>query len=399
MINIVDKENCVGCNACVQICPKTCISMHMDKQGFSYPKVDLSKCINCGLCEKVCPVINQGNEWTEKFAYAAANKNIGIKYTSSSGGVFYALSSRVINEGGVVFGARFNSQWKVVHDYTETLDGLKAFQGSKYLQSEIKDSFILTKQFLEKGIKVLFSGTPCQIAGLRLFLRKDYGNQLILVDVACHGVPSPLIWTTYIKHISDEHGFNSESITDISFRDKRNGWQRYGMRISYKVNDITKELFIPAHKNPYMQGFLKDLYIRPSCFACPAKCGKSGSHLTIADFWGIQSQYPELYEKGFYSLVISKSKKTNILLSNGYLENKEVDTEVALRYNPALIKSPVKPKQYQDFWNLWPQIGVKGISMTLATIHKPIKEILKTKLKSLLKKIIGDLKLKKLLHK
>lgn len=212
MINIKEKHNCCGCSACVQVCPKQCISMSADNEGFLYPQIDTAICIDCGLCEKVCPVINQ-NEPREPLAvYAANNNNEDIRLKSSSGGIFTLLAEQIISEGGVVFGARFNENWEVVHDYTEAIEGLEPFRGSKYVQSIIGDNFIKAKQFLTDGRKVLFSGTPCQIAGLKKFLRKEYEN-LLTVEVVCHGVPSPMVWRDYLDYKRAKRAAGKNSVS------------------------------------------------------------------------------------------------------------------------------------------------------------------------------------------
>ncbi len=199
MIEIREERDCVGCEGCVQACPVKCISKRKDTLGFVYPVVDKEKCIDCHLCEKVCPVINQNTVRRPLQVFAAKNRDEEVRLKSSSGGVFTALAAWIIEEGGVVFGARFDKDFKVIHDYTESVEGLKAFQGSKYVQSEIGETFKEAAQFLKEGRKVMFTGTPCQIAALRLFLRKDYGDQLITVDVVCHGAPGPAVWQTYLK--------------------------------------------------------------------------------------------------------------------------------------------------------------------------------------------------------
>ena len=314
MIDIKEKHNCCGCGACVQICPKQCISMSEDNEGFLYPHVNSAICIDCGLCEKVCPVINQ-NEPNEPLAvYAAKNTNEEIRLKSSSGGIFTLLAEQVITEGGVVFGARFNEGWEVIHDYTETVEGLEAFRGSKYVQSFIGDNFKVAKQFLNNGRKVLFSGTRCQIAGLKKFLQKDYEN-LLTVEVVCHGVPSPMVWRDYLEYKRAERaaGKNTVSsslnelpvITGISFRDKTNGWKKYGFKICYAAskaaeNSVSKSgnkancEITPFKEDLLMKGFLKDIYLRPSCYHCAARQGKSGADISIADYWGIQSIHPEI---------------------------------------------------------------------------------------------------------
>ena len=241
MIQIKEKYECCGCGACVQRCPKHCIEFIKDKEGFLYPKVDETTCINCGLCEKVCPVINQHSIRKPLDIYAASNTNEVIKAESSSGGIFTILAETIINEGGVVFGARFNEQYEVVHDFTDNISGLAAFRGSKYVQSKIGNSFSEAETFLKQNRKVLFSGTPCQITGLKKFLRKEYSN-LVTVDFVCHGVPSPEVWRNYLSSIIRPKGVDGKnsvplslndmpSIESISFRDKRNGWKKFGFSV------------------------------------------------------------------------------------------------------------------------------------------------------------------------
>ena len=220
----------------MQRCPNACIIMLEDEQGFLYPKVDTAKCIDCGLCEKVCPVLNHGEPRQPLVCYAAIHHDEKIRLASSSGGVFTALAEYVITNSGVVFGARFNEKWEVVHDYTETIEGLAAFRGSKYVQSTIGDNYRLAEQFLKDGRQVLFTGTPCQIAGLNNYLRKEYEN-LLSVEVACHGVPSPLVWREYIK---------DKNPTSINFRDKRNGWKEFGLNINTRNSESHECFRIPA---------------------------------------------------------------------------------------------------------------------------------------------------------
>ena len=193
MIEIRNKRDCCGCNACVQKCPQQCIGQSEDAEGFIYPQVDKARCVGCGLCEKVCPVINQNPKSKPLKVMAGRNGNEEIRMVSSSGGAFTLLAGEIIGRGGVVFGARFDENWNVVHSYTECTDGLAAFRGSKYVQSRIGETFSQAEKFLKQGREVLFTGTPCQIAGLRRFLGKEYDN-LLAMDIVCHGVPSPGVW-------------------------------------------------------------------------------------------------------------------------------------------------------------------------------------------------------------
>ena len=200
MISIKEKKDCCGCSACVQKCPKHCITLTEDEEGFLYPKVDTLVCINCGLCEKVCPWLNQPEKIQPQEVLAVKNRNEEERMASSSGGVFIALAKKILEKGGVVFGAVFDENWEVKHTYAETLDGVRLMMGSKYVQSRIGNSYNEAEHFLKEGREVFFTGTPCQVTGLHKFLRKDYPN-LLSVDFLCHGVPSPGVWRRYLDEI------------------------------------------------------------------------------------------------------------------------------------------------------------------------------------------------------
>lgn len=369
MIHIEDKKKCCGCNACVQRCPKQCIITQEDEEGFLYPIVDKEACIDCGLCEKICPVLNQGEERQPLEVYAAYNKNEEIRMQSSSGGIFTALAEQIIQEGGVVFGARFNEDWEVIHDYTETAEGLSVFRGSKYVQSRIGNTFNQAEQFLKQGRKVLFSGTPCQIAGLKLYLQKECEN-LWTVDFICHGVPSPGIWRKYLEELIARQGNQKNSvlshfkpiilnsIRDIScieFRNKRLGWKKYSFTLTFSVPDGHGEkntvLFSePYNKNVFMKGFQADLYLRPSCYACPSKCLKSGSDITIGDYWGIQNVMPDMDDdKGMSCYLINSEKGT---YWRGALAFKKIASRYddVIKGNPSIIRSVAMLRKRERFF-------------------------------------------------
>ena len=284
MITLNDKKDCCGCSACVSICPKHCITLHEDTEGFLYPTVDGSTCIDCGLCEKVCPVIHPLPARTPLHVYAAKNPDEAIRMKSSSGGIFTLLAQQILSEHGVVFGARFDENWEVRHDYTETPEGLAAFRGSKYLQSRMGDTYATVRKFLQEHRPVLFTGTPCQIAGLYHYLRKPYDN-LLTMECLCFGVPSPLVWRTYLAHKRQQ-----DTVSQVNFRDKTAGWIGYHVQIQYTSRTQCSEA---VSKNAFMQGFINKLYVRPSCHQCPAKHGKSGSDLTVGDYWNIMNVHPE----------------------------------------------------------------------------------------------------------
>lgn len=368
MIHIINKQDCCGCNSCVQRCPKACIAMREDEEGFLYPEVNESVCIDCGLCEKVCPVIHQAEERKPAAVYAAKNKNEEIRRQSSSGGVFTALAEEILNEGGVVFGVRFDENWEVVHDYTETVDGLSAFRGSKYVQSQIGDSFKKTEQFLKMGRKVLFSGTPCQIAGLRRFLRKEYDN-LLTVDFICHGVPSPGVWREYLKEETARQCGRKNTvlphpiingrdarIESISFRDKRLGWKKFSFALTLSVPDghgakNSVLLSEPLNKNIFMRGFLSDLYLRSSCYVCPTKSFKSKSDITIGDFWGVQNVMPEIDDdKGVSVVMVNTPDGENYIKMTG-LDIRVIRYESVLQYNPSIERSVGLTEKRRRFYS------------------------------------------------
>lgn len=302
MIEITKKQNCSGCYACKNICPKQCIDMREDNEGFWYPQVDKDKCINCGLCEKICPIINNKERVNEIKAYACINKDEKIRAKSSSGGIYTLLAECIINNGGVVFGARFDEELNLVHSYTDNIQGLEQFRGSKYLQSRIGQSYKKAKEFLEKDIKVLFSGTPCQISGLLSYLSKEYEN-LICIDIICHGVPSPKVFKLYRDELEKKYGSTTQR---IDFRCKDYGWKLFCVLLSFNNNtQYMKDL----NNDVYMNGFLQNLYLRPSCYECKSKTLNRLSDITIADFWGIQNIASELDDDKGTSLVLVNSNK------------------------------------------------------------------------------------------
>lgn len=332
MINIKNKKDCCGCNGCVQICPAKCISFVPDNEGFLYPAVNSDKCINCGLCERVCPVINQGQPRTPLKCYAAKNPNEDIRMKSSSGGVFTLLAEHTIQNGGVVFGACFNENWDVIHSYAETKDGIAKFRGSKYVQSNIGNCYIKAKEFLNAGREVLFSGTPCQIAGLKRYLRKDYEN-LLTIDIICHGVPSPMVWHKYLSEINPE----ALHLHEISFRDKSAGWKTYSFHAKAiqggNIVTLTKgRLF----EDTYLKVFLKNICLRPSCHQCPTRSGKGNSDITIADFWGIDVVDSVFDDDKGISLILPYSAKGLEIVNSLNLDKKGKSIIVDPKYNPNL---------------------------------------------------------------
>ena len=352
MIKIINKKDCCGCNACVQRCPKHCITMQNDKEGFTYPVIDTEQCTNCGLCKKVCPVINQQHEQQPIATYAAKNNSQAIRENSSSGGIFTQFAEKTINNGGVVFGAAFNADWGVEHTFVDNITDLKKLRGSKYVQSQIGNSYLMAEKFLKEDREVLFSGTPCQIAGLKRFLRKEYKN-LKTIDIVCHGVPSPLVWKKYIEEICRTN--NISNITNIQFRNKAEGWKNFSLQIKHIDSDGCECIFREKlHNNLFMNCFLNNLCLRPSCYHCPTRSGKSGSDITLADLWGAEQICPEIDDDKGLSLVLVKNK--DFALDKCY--KKEIEYSEALKYNPSIATDVAKPNKRDKFFRYMQKKGI-----------------------------------------
>ena len=274
MINITDKHDCCGCSACVAACPKQCIAMREDAEGFLYPEVDAAACVDCGLCEKVCPWLNTPSKRHPQDVVAAKNRNGGDLIDSSSGGVFIALARQVVASGGVVFGAVFDDRWEVVHAQADTVEAVRPMMGSKYVQSRMEDAFASVVAVLRQCRRVLFVGTPCQVAGLNGYLRRGYEN-LLTVDFLCHGVPSPGVWRRYLRDAFTGRD-GRVVITSVEFRNKRKeGWARYNVVVKGRdgggrgdERELSASVYVD---NPFMRGFMADVYLRPSCHQCKCK--------------------------------------------------------------------------------------------------------------------------------
>ncbi len=391
MINITEKSNCCGCSACVQRCPKQCITLKEDEEGFLYPQIDKNECIECNLCEKVCPLK----------VLAVKNRNEEERLASSSGGVFIALAKYVISHGGVVFGVVFDEKWEVKHTYTETIEGIRPMMESKYLQSRIENTFSEAEQFLKQGRKVMFTGTPCQITGLKKYLRKKYSN-LLAVDFLCHGVPSPGVWRKYLNELpipantvqQSDNALSERNIfsviTDIEFRNKTlNGWKKFNfiIRKSPSLTDGNSILLSSIHsKNSYMRGFLSDLYLRPSCYQCKCKNGTSHSDLTIADYWGINKLMPEFDDDKGVGLVLLNTKQGEDIFSKLDMDIRLSSLEDAKHFNRGFKEHITQhPKRIFFFKEL-----KKGKTIE-SSINKALQISLFVKMKRKAKRIIKSL--------
>lgn len=326
-VKIEEKDLCCGCTACYSVCPKNAIKMVRDNEGFLYPEVDKEKCVNCGMCKKVCPILNKAklNEFKPK-AYLFQNSNEEIRKDSTSGGVFTAIGEFVIKNNGIVYGATFDDNFVVNHIGVESVDKLSKFRKSKYVQSNQNNCFKEIKQYLDNGKLVCYSGTPCQVGGLRAYLRKDYEN-LILVDIMCHSVPSPLVFEKYKRYILKK--MNANRILNINFRDKSKYGYKYSMMTVETDNGIYSQ---GIDTDSYLRAFFSDVSVRPSCYNCHFKTMKRVSDLTIWDCFNINEIDKSFDDDKGTTRVLVQSEKGEKLLEN--LDNvrlKELDINIAIK--------------------------------------------------------------------
>lgn len=384
MPQLTSKNTCTGCSACVNACPKGSVIMQRDKKGFIYPSIDEQFCIFCGKCEFVCPVLYPNAVNMKNQTYAAINKNNEIRNKSTSGAIFTLLAEYIIAHGGVVFGAAYNSDFSVSHQYTETEDGLQRFRGAKYVQSDIGKSYQQVKSFLNGNRYVLFSGTPCQIAGLQAYLGKDY-ERLICVDLICHGIPSPEVWQHYIDYRAqaDNNGIRPEH---INLRSKTTGWQRYSVEFRYSDKTYSRVFA----DDPYMYGYIKDLYTRPSCFDCKFKGLQRSSDFTLGDFWGIESQHPEMNDGMGASLVFVHSEKATVIWDEiaSRIQFKEVYPETAIQWNPMAVKSTPYQEKREEFFTRYKDEDFERLVWELVPKPVPQKNSLLRRIKNRIRQVI-----------
>ena len=379
MKEIVKKNKCCGCYGCMNICPKNAIEMREDAKGFKYPSIDQHKCIDCGLCKKICPILNNKETKNDIEAYACYNINNDERINSSSGGIFVLLAKEIIKRKGVIFGAKFDKNYNTIHSSTTKENELIDFMGSKYMQSIIGNTYKEIKELLDKDIYVLFTGTPCQVEGLKSYLKKEY-KKLYTQDIICHGVPSPKVWRKYIEFQKIQNG---NIIKKIQFRNKDKGWTDFNSKIEFD-----NSLYCKSHKDDlFMKTFLNNLCLRESCYNCSFKKKNRVSDITLADYWGINKFHPDMNDDKGTSLVIVNSTKGKELfeLIKNNIKCKQTNLDYAIKYNPAMIKSVNKsPKEdlfYKDIDNL--------------SFDKLVKKYVPRK--SILKKIL--LKIKKIIKK
>ena len=339
MPKFASTEICTGCTACKNACPKQCIEMKSDINGFLYPIVnDISACIHCEECARICPVINVENQDGQPEVYAAFSKNESLRMKSSSGGLFSELAEQIIEHNGIVYGAAYDENFMVKHCSVSDIANLWKLQGAKYSESDLGDVFTDILLKLQNGRQVLFSGTPCQVAGLKAFLKKEY-DSLYCVDFVCHGVPSPMAWESYIEYRSQKEA-NGEFPKTINLRSKSTGWSRYRYSSEFEYKE-GKKCSIPSSASLFMKLFVGDYISRSSCENCKFKGYNRCSDITLGDFWGIWDIDSEMDDNKGTSVVLVRSEKGKKLWRDISLnvKHKEVTLEQASQQNPSMIMS------------------------------------------------------------
>lgn len=368
MKNIVEKELCTGCRACELICPLECITMSADAEGFLYPEIDEKKCVQCGKCREVCVGHKSCHDTScfTKHAFAAWNRDYGIRKNSSSGGIFYSLAENMISAGGVVYGAAFNTDFSVKHRRIEDIKEISALMGSKYVQSDTAETYRQVLEDLKSGNTVLYSGTPCQIAALLRFT-KGFGEKLFTVSVICHGVPSPGVWKKYLYL---KRGQYAESeIRKISFRDKSFGWKDFSLYIEFEKYRYLQQ----CRDDLYMRGFLQNLFLRPSCYQCNAKGFSVGADLIMGDFWGVERELPEVDMDSGISGIIACTLKGLELWNRVqcHMYFTEISDEAICKYNYAFGHSVPYNKDRALFFKDLTDVGL--VEDTMKEYIKPDK--------------------------
>lgn len=340
MINI-DLKECTGCGACVQVCPRHCIEMKNDINGFIIPVVNTNKCVDCGLCNKVCQIISESDKSNDTRAYAVVAKEKSVLSKSTSGGMFSLLANYVIDNHGSVYGCAFDNELRPHHIRIDVITDLYKLNGSKYVQSFTDSTYIQVKEDLKNGLMVLYSGTPCQIEGLKLFLGKKYDN-LITVDVICHGVPSYSYFKKYIDNFAKEHNIK---LSDFQFRSKDNGgWSLSGIYSGVDTNS-GKKVKKPFYyfDSYYYYYFLEGAIYRESCYTCKHASIMRPGDFTLGDFWGVEGCDLEFDASNGCSLVLVNTDKAKKIMNSLDMHSKEITLEEASRYNKQLREPSVKP--------------------------------------------------------
>lgn len=365
MPQLAKHDMCTGCLACVFSCPRHCLNIEIDEYGFSFPGLfDQEHCINCGVCEKSCPVLNHKELYKSTRAFAAYSLNTDIRSDSSSGGIFSELALEIIDQGGYVYGASYDENFKIHHICVDSKEKLGLLRGAKYAQSNLHNCFERIKKQVKEGKPVLFSGTPCQIAGLKSFLNKDYNN-IFFVDFVCHGVPSPMVWEKYVKYRAESDNEGKMPVK-INLRSKHTGWSHYKYSNLF-IYDNNVRYSVESGSDLFMKLFVGDYINRESCSNCQFKGFKRQSDITIADFWGIWDVRPGMDDGKGTSAVLVHSKKGKQLFNNisKRIKFEEVSFEEISQQNPSILISSKANKMRESILTMIQEGKIEEVKLML----------------------------------
>ena len=344
MIDKVSVQECAICGACINACPADAISFSKPYLDFYYPQVKEDICIHCNQCEQACPILGNKGKPDEGYpvAFAAKSENDSMRMRSSSGGAFYELASQMLRDGGYVCGAVFDDEFHVKHILSNAKEDILRMMGSKYAQSDMGYCYRDVKDALEKGCKVLFSGCPCQAAGLRTFLGKEYPN-LLLVELICHGIPSDQMLQTYIGMQERKYGAR---LTRMEFRNKKKGWHNSSVRMEFGHHRTYSK---PITADAYMNGFLGSVTLKPTCYQCHFRNFTAGSDIILGDFWGAEVELPEEDNKGISAILVNSGKGMDII-DRCNLARTPANVETVIKYNKNLLCSAAVSPQRSSFY-------------------------------------------------
>ena len=364
-------KKCCGCAACEQVCPKHCIQMKPDEEGFLYPVIDTESCVDCGVCVKRCPVLSLKPVGNTPKVFSVKSKDTEMLQKCSSGGVFPLLALQTIRSGGTVFGCAYDKSLRARHTAARTESELEAMFGSKYVQSDTRGVYTEVKDELQKGVPVLFSGTSCQVAGLVSFLGRDYDN-LLTVDVLCHGVPSPLLFKRHMEYLGKKLG---GEVKNFTFRCKDKGWG-----VFYRVETADIKKVEHSHFDPYFSAFVEGKTVRESCYSCVCATPDRHADITLADFWGIDDIDPKFFDKNGVSLVLVNTPKGDKAMNglSSDIISKPQKFEDAVKKNSNLIKPTKRPACRDTIYQ-----GMDGNYEEYVKTKLKIKSVLKKRIKML----------------
>lgn len=375
-------SNCCGCGNCYLKCPKKAIKFETNKEGFKYPIIDEKKCIGCGLCQKVCPILANKTVSTENFpkSFAVKNKNIELLKNSSSGGFFSGVALNVLKSNGVVYGSSYDENLNVKHIRINKISELNKIQGSKYVQSDLENIFLSVKNDLNNEKQVLFSGTPCQVSALKIFLNKEYDN-LLTCDLVCHGVPSQKIFSKYIEYLEKKY---KSKVLSYDFRNK----EKKGWGLTAKVIFSNGKIkYINSDFDPYYENFLNCNIYRESCYNCKFANKYRISDFTMADYWGVLSVHNDFYDENGVSLILVNNQKAyDWLMKNQKLfDILDTDFNLAVKKNQNVIKPSSRPLIRNVIYN---EIDSSNYVKKNLKVKFKLKKFLKIMFPNKLKKVI-----------